>query len=857
MECERALRQSSHDPTAGSQLAQIMGEIAAGSAKSGDQEIALRLLKVAIDLDGQSPNLRFRLGTSQMAVGDFAAAINTYHWLIANHPQNAESHNNLGSAQERVGRLADAVHSFRHAVALRPEYGDAWLNLGLTQRRLGDINASIASLEKSVALQPQSVRYRRDLARSLLEAGRGPEAEAMLRELIRLGPADANAVHDLAVTLLANGRPVEAADYFSAAMRLDPNFIEAAVNLGATLRSLGRLSESVQSYQRALELNPRHALAACGLGIVLRESGDMAGATASLLNAIKLDPGLTAAHIELARTQEQLSQRPDAVESLRRATLQTPQRADLHYVLATMLHRDGQLRAALASYDQALLLNDQMPEAHLGRAQTLESQLEYAQAVQSYKRVLALRATDVAARAGLLSIAARTCQWEAAEQELSLLRDASKVNCVHPTLLMGLSDDPAELKAASMRLAPPVAAQAAEQHAVRGRLPDGRIRVAYVSADFREHPTSYLIAELLELHDRARFEIYCLSIGPDDSSDMRARIVRACDHFVDARGLSDAAAADWIRSEKIDIAVDLNGYIKRARPWILASHPAPIQVSFLGFPGTMASGHIDYLVADDFVIPESEAQFYQEAVVYLPGSYQVNDRRRPLPDATQPRQRFGLPSSGIVFCAFNNSWKITRPVFVTWMQILKQVEGSVLWLLDDNPWATGNLRNAARLLGVSPERLVFAPRVSQGEHLGRHGAADLFLDTLPCNGHTTASDALWSGVPIIARTGRSFASRVAGSLLRAVGLPELITASATEYIATAVALASDPSKLAQTRDKLLRARGQSALFDSSRFRQHLERAYGRMVDSYASGAPRAGFYISPDPSAPTATGAAY
>jgi predicted O-linked N-acetylglucosamine transferase (SPINDLY family) len=303
--------------------------------------------------------------------------------------------------------------------------------------------------------------------------------------------------------------------------------------------------------------------------------------------------------------------------------------------------------------------------------------------------------------------------------------------------------------------------------------------------------------------------------------------------------------------------VDLNGYIKRARPWILASHPAPIQVSFLGFPGTMASAHIDYLVADDFVIPESEAKFYQEAVVYLPGCYQVNDRRRPLPDTTQPRQRFGLPSSGVVFCAFNNSWKITQPVFVTWMQILRQVEGSVLWLLDDNPWATGNLRNAARLLGVSPERLVFASRVNQAEHLARHGAADLFLDTLPCNGHTTASDALWSGLPVIARTGRSFASRVAGSLLRAVGLPELIAASATEYIATAVALASDPPKLAQMREKLLLARGQSVLFDSLRFRQHLEQAYGRMVNSYTSGAKHAGFYISPDAPGPTSAGAVH
>ena len=366
----------------------------------------------------------------------------------------------------------------------------------------------------------------------------------------------------------------------------------------------------------------------------------------------------------------------------------------------------------------------------------------------------------------------------------------------------------------------------------------GRLRIGYLSSDFHDHATAYLIAELIERHDRDRFEIYGYSYGADPGGAMRARLVSAFDRFTDIDALPHRDAAARIRADDIDILVDLKGHTHRARPKILAFRPAPVQVNYLGFPGTMGAPFIDYIVADEFIVPRDRQMLFAEKLAYLPDCYQPNDTRREIA-AAPGRAACGLPAQGFVFCAFNNSFKITPAFFAIWMRLLQQVPGSVLWLLESNALVRRNLGAAAVAAGVDPGRLVFAPMQPHGQHLARHRHADLFLDTLPCNAHTTASDALWAGLPVLTCVGETFAGRVAGSIVRAAGLAELATNSPRDYEAQALALARDPARLAGIRSRLGAGREKLPLFDMAKRTRDLEALYARMAEICRSGRPAA------------------
>src|SRR5262249_19594976 len=353
---------------------------------------------------------------------------------------------------------------------------------------------------------------------------------------------------------------------------------------------------------------------------------------------------------------------------------------------------------------------------------------------------------------------------------------------------------------------------------------------------FYQHATAYLMAELFEKHDPGRFEIIGVSFGRDDRSEMRARLIAAFDQFLDVRAKSDAEVARLLSELKVDIAVDLKGYTRDGRPRILAHRPAPIQVNYLGLPGTMGADFIDYIITDEVVLPFDQHSFYSERIVHLPDCYQPNDRRRQIAERTPARAEVGLPERGFVFCSFNNNWKITPEVFDVWMRLLKAINGSVLWLLRDNATAEQNLRKEALARGVDPRRLVFAPRMKLEDHLARHRLADLSLDTPPCNAHTTASDALWAGLPVLTCMGKAFAGRVTASLLNAIGLPELVTSNMADYEALALTLAGDPARLRNIKAKLARNRETDPLFDTDRFRRGIEAAYTKMWEIWQTGA---------------------
>jgi len=377
------------------------------------------------------------------------------------------------------------------------------------------------------------------------------------------------------------------------------------------------------------------------------------------------------------------------------------------------------------------------------------------------------------------------------------------------------------------------------------RARQGKIRIGYYSTDFHNHATAYLMAGLIELHDHEKFELIGLSFGPDRQDEMRQRLVAGFDRFIDVRSQTDSAVAQLSRDLEIDIAVDLKGHTLEARPGIFSYRAAPLQVNYLGYPGTMGTNYYDYILADGTVIPSGSEGEYLEKVVNLPHSYQVNDASRRIADKVFPREELDLPLTGFVFCCFNNNYKITPDVFSLWMRILRRVDKAVLWLLGDNPEVEVNLRREAQRCDVDPDRLVFAKRLPLAEHLARHRVADLFLDTLPYNAHTTASDALWAGLPTLTQTGQSFPSRVAASLLNAIGLPELITHTSEEYEALAVELATNPDQLAAIKKKLAKNRLATPLFDTPGFVRHIEAAYRAIYERYQADLPPDHINIQP------------
>jgi protein O-GlcNAc transferase len=438
---------------------------------------------------------------------------------------------------------------------------------------------------------------------------------------------------------------------------------------------------------------------------------------------------------------------------------------------------------------------------------------------------------------GLADCAIKVCDWIQRDKLSGEARRHAieRKSQISPFLLLGYNDDAALHLSCAKNYVLDRFAATTQDFGSGAIWRNEKIKVAYLSSDFRLRPLSFLMAELFELHDRSQFEVIGVSFGPDDRSDMRSRLVAAFDRFIDVRTKSDQAVARLLNDLRIDIAVDLNGHTQGARSSILAFRPAPIQVSYLGLPGTMGADFIDYIIADAIVLPFDEQPHYSENIVHLPDCYMVNDRKRTISSRTPTRGELGLPVEGLVFCCFNNNWKITSAVFDVWMRLLKAVEGSMLWLFRDNGNAETNLRKEAAARGIDRTRLVFADRLPLEDHLARHRLADLFLDTLPYNAHTTASDALWAGLPVLTCRGKAFAGRVAASLLTAVGLPELLTDSLEEYEALALRLATDPLLRSGLRERLQKNRLKCSLFNTDLFCRHMEAAYTTMWELWQRG----------------------
>ncbi|MBB3194743.1 O-linked N-acetylglucosamine transferase, SPINDLY family protein [Roseateles terrae] len=727
-----------------------------------------------------------------------------------------------------------------------------------------------------------------------------PAAARAFREVLGADPAYAEAYPLLAAALERSGALQEAVEVLVTATEHFPKDGGLFLRLGNLLAGVGHWQDAASCFQRASELSPGDARAAFNWGVALQELGQPVDAIPAFERALNADAQYTAAYLALAQSYQatgvpeaalmaldcarqsaptqarpavervrlllSLGRLPQVLADTQELLTRFPKDVELYNLRGIALKQSGQSEEALHTFTQALALQPDAVEPLHNRANLELLQRHFSTALADFDHLQTLR-PDLDWLRGLhLYTAMHLYDWQDFDDRLAALLDglAKQHKVVQPLILQNLVDDPAAHQQAarlwmqSSVTAPseplPITVHAAghaaapmvmsARHAGTGAT---KLRVAYISRDFRMHPVAFLMAEVLELHDRQRFEVLAVNYGPARPDDpMQQRIRAGVDGFLDVAHHTDREIAQACRELRVDVAVDLTGFTEGARSGIFAERPAPVQVLYLGYLGTSGTAHYDYLVSDPVLVSPETRAFYDEHLMVLP-SYQANDRQRPHPALHTSRSELGLPDDAFVLCCFNNPSKITPAMFQLWVDVLRQVPGSVLWLLEEDPAAAVNLRRHADASGVGAHRLVFASRAPRELYLERLQQADLFLDTLPYNAGTTASDALWMGLPVVTLQGRSFCGRMAASLLTAAGLPQLIARDAKTYVDTAVRLALTPSELAALRQQLHDRRMSMPLFDSPRFIRHLERAYGEAHRLRSAGEPLRDIHITASP----------
>ncbi|HEY4444097.1 MAG TPA: tetratricopeptide repeat protein [Steroidobacteraceae bacterium] len=801
-------------------------------------------------------------------------ALISYERALALNPEDFLAYYNRGSVLKELKRFDDALASYERAIALKVDYVEAYINRGNILRELRRYEAAVASYGRAIELAPGSFLLQLaycGLGLALAELTRYDEAVASYGEAIKLDPADYLAYSNRGAALKKLRRLEEALANFEQTILLKSDYVEAHFYRGQVLQEMGRFEAALASHDKAIELTPEHlspylahssrgfalaglkrfdeALAAfeqaialksdyfeahCSRGHVLHELRRYEAAIASYDAAIALDPDDLRAHPAYSSrgfALKELKRFEDALASYDRAIALEDTDVEVRINRGGVLQEMGRHEAAIASYDRAIVLKPDHVEAYQGRGFSLLNRGRHEAAIASFDQAIALKADQKYLLGFRRYVQMQICDWdglasyiEGLEQELRARNPVSA-----PFQVLALVDSPPLHRLAAEIWVREECPPDTTLGAIPQRPLTDKIRIGYFSADFRSHPVSLLTAELFETHDRSRFEIIAFALGPKVNDAVRERLERAFDRFIDVSEWSDLKVAETARRMGIDIAVDLGGFTEYARPKIFALRSAPIQISYIGYLGTMGAPYMDYLLADPTIIPANERQSYSEAIIYLP-SYQVNDSKRPVVERALTREELGLPATGFVFSCFNANYKITPIAFAVWMRILLRVEGSSFFLYAGNEVAERNLRKEAERRGVDPHRMVFGRFLAQEDYLARFRSMDLFLDTLPYNAGTTASDALWAGLPVLTCAGQAFAGRVAASLLKAIDLPELVTSTAEQYEEMAVQLAENPELLRKIKQKLAQNRLKTALFDTRSFTKHLEVAYTKVQE---------------------------
>jgi protein O-GlcNAc transferase len=746
---------------------------------------------------------------------------------------------NYGLFLAKQRRYQESIDQFAKALKLFKNYGPVYCDRGISLMELGRLEESLASHNTAVALGPGVPMVFYNRANTLFMQKSFDSALRDYDKAIALHPSYAGAYCGRGNVFLELKRHDDALAAYDRALALEPDLEHAWLGRGNVFLELKRHDDALAAYDEALALKPDLENAWLGRGNLFGQLKRYGDALAAYDEALALEPNLEHAWLGRGNIFLELKRYDDALAAYDKALVLEPGLENAWLGRGNLFGELKRYDDAFAAYDNALALKPNLETAWFGRG-TLFIELErYDDAFAAYSRALALKPDLISAEGARLRAKMHLCDWSNFKAECEHLTSsvlAKKTN-TDPFTFLAISSSPEDqLQCANLWVAEKFA-PSQNRVWLGERYIHDRIRVAYMSADFHQHATACLMAGMFESHDKSRFEITAISIGLDDNSEMRRRLKHCFENFVDARALSDEEIVSHIRGLEIDILIDLKGFTRDARTNVFARRPAPIQVNYIGYPGTMGASYIDYIIADRTVIPDECRKFYSEKIVVMPNTYQVNDNRRIISDNTVNPADLGLPSRRFVFCCFNNNYKITPDLFDCWMRILARVEGSMLWLLQGNVFAAENLKKEASRRGVDGERLVFSGRIPLPEHLARHKLADLCLDTAPCNAHTTASDALWAGVPVLTCAGETFAGRVAASLLRAVGLPELVTTTLDAYQQMAVELATSHERLRIIKSELAKNRLTAPLFDTALYTKHIEAAYRAMYGRYQAGLP--------------------
>ena len=771
----------------------------------GDCGAGATLIRRSLEINPGQPHVLCSLGNALRDLRQPAEALVHYRQALQLTPKFAGAIYGEGNALLDLNRLPEAVESYDRALTLAPDYPEAYLNRGNALLRLGHLQQALESYQKALRLRPNMIEALSGSADVLLKQHRLEEALEVFTRLLPLRPGEPSTLLERGLVLYELKRYQQAIADFDAAWLLDPRSTLARFYRGNAWLSLKQYERALADFEALLQVEPQRAETHCNRAHSLLSLARYEAALAGFEVALRLEPDLAVA-------------------------------ADGRGMVLRALQR---YEEALTAFDEALAIAPQSADALYRRALTLRDLERHEQAAEAFAEVIRVAPDYAYALGNLVHERLLVCDWTDYDDTVARITRAvtdGQAACP-PGAFLSIYDSPAaQLTCARTYIADKHPAPSAATQPPRFR--HDRLCIAYVSADFRQHPVAQLLAGVFERHDLERFETIAISLGSDDGSALARRVRGAFKQFIDLSSASDHEAVSLMRELEVDIAVDLTGLSSQSRPDLFAQRAAALQVNFLGYPGTLGTSYHDYIVADRNVIPEADREFFTERVAYLPHCFQPNDDRRVIAEVTPSRQQCGLPERGFVFCCFNRQYKINPTLFDIWMRLLRRVDDSVIWLSSSSPIAMRNLRAAAEQRGVDPARLVFAGWVADSaEHLARYRLADLFLDTLPFNAHTTASDALWAGVPVLTCQGQSYAARVSASLLTTLECPELITHSLSQYEALAAEVAQSPALATALRTRVSANRSSTPLFDTQRYCRDLESLYVGMWERAQRGLP--------------------
>ena len=790
--------------------------------------------------------------------------------LTHQYPKAFGLWNIIGAANKGLGQVVEASEAFKKVTELNPSYVDGFSNLGVTLHRQGKLDEALEAYKKALLIKPDSAEIQCYIGNSLKNQGKLEKAVEAYKSAIELKYDYTDAHNNLGIALKDQEKLDDAIEAYKKALSVDPKYVYAHYNLGKVFQTQGKLEKAIEAYKMALSLKPDYADVHNNMGAALKDQFKLEEAIQAYNNAISLKPDYAEAYSNMGAALNDQGKLEEAIEAYKMALSLRPDYAEAYYNMGNTLKDQGKLEEANAVYKRALNLKPNYAEAYQNIGVTLKDQGKLEEAIEAYKMALALRPNyaeayynmgnalkdqgklkeaievyksvlevkpDFAeAHAQKLFLQAHLCDWNAIYQDgNSILELGTLKKDIQPFTVLALEDAPDRHRFRSELYASTKFPKRNLQPPARPVEKSDRLRIGYFSADFKEHPVAYLMAKVFEIHDRNLFEVFGYSIGLPKMDEMRKRLTSSFDIFRDLHNIGDAEVVKTVREEELDIAIDLTGYTQNTRSGLFSHRLAPVQINYLGYPGTLGAEFMDYIIADQILIPQDYQKFYSEKPIYLPHQYQAQDDSLVVSKKLLSREKLGLPEQGFVFCAINNNYKISPREFDIWMNLLHQVEESVLWLLEGNKWARQNLENEAKARGINSDRIIFTKKVPFDIYLSQFRQADLYLDTFNYNAGSTASNALWAGLPLITMPGKSYSARMASSLLHALEMPELIANSEKEYGELALGLAKNRKKLNAVRKKLSRNIKTAPLFQTERFTRNFEKGLRAAYSNYFEG----------------------